>query len=76
MIKLAENTISLYEKRKLSQWIVNNDHFTKGPLTKSLENNFSKIISQKYSIFVNSGSSANLLIAKSIQELHKKKKLK
>lgn len=74
IIKLAENTITFNEKKKLSGWIVKNDHLTKGPLTIKLEKEFSKILKKKFSIFVNSGSSANLLIAKSIQEQHKKKK--
>ena len=76
IIKLAENTITFNEKKKLSGWIVKNDHLTKGPLTIKLEKEFSKILKKKFSIFVNSGSSANLLIAKSIQEQHKKKNIR
>ena len=76
IIKLAENTITLSEKKSLSKWILKNDYFTKGKLTIKLENEFSKILKKKFSIFVNSGSSANLLIAKSIQEYHRKKNIR
>lgn len=76
IIKLAENTITSEEKHSLSKWIGQNDHFTKGSLTIKLEREFSKILKKKFSIFVNSGSSANLLIAKSIQEYHQKKKIR
>jgi CDP-6-deoxy-D-xylo-4-hexulose-3-dehydrase len=76
IIKLAENTITFNEKKNLSEWIVKNDHLTKGPLTIKLEKEFSKILKKKFSIFVNSGSSANLLIAKSIQEHHRKKNIR
>jgi CDP-6-deoxy-D-xylo-4-hexulose-3-dehydrase len=73
IIKLASNTISNSEKSELAKWINNNDYFTKGSLTKKFEEEFSKKLKIKFSTFVNSGSSANLLIAKSLQELHKKK---
>jgi len=75
-VKLADDTITNLEKSKLAKWIVNNNYFTKGKLTQKLEKEFSKKIKNKFSIFVNSGSSANLLIAKSLQELHKKRKIR
>jgi CDP-6-deoxy-D-xylo-4-hexulose-3-dehydrase len=75
-IKLAENTITKNERLKLAKWITNNEFLTKGPLTIKLEKSFSNILGRKYSIFVNSGSSANLLIAKSLQEYHNQKDLR
>ena len=75
-IKLAENTITIKERLQLAKWISNNEFLTKGPLTTKLEKKFSNILKKKYSVFVNSGSSANLLIAKSLQEYHHKKNLR
>lgn len=75
-IKLAENTIDKSEKNNLSNWIKKNDYYTKGKLTLKFEQEFAKKLQNKFSIFVNSGSSANLLIAKGLQELHKKKEIK
>ena len=67
-IPLAENTISKKEIHLLASWIKKNEKLTKGKLTVRFENLFSKWLKRKYSIFVNSGSSANLLIAQSLLE--------
>lgn len=75
-IKLAEDTIDKSEKQDLAIWIKKNDYYTKGKLTLEFEKKFAKKLQNKFSIFVNSGSSANLLIAKGLQELHNKKKIK
>lgn len=61
-IKLCEDTISNEEIQELATWLIHSDKFTKGKLTKNFENDFCEIIGNKYSIFVNSGSSANLLL--------------
>jgi CDP-6-deoxy-D-xylo-4-hexulose-3-dehydrase len=66
--KLASNTISKKEFFLLSEWIKKNEQFTMGNLTKKFEIEFSKFIKIKNSTFVNSGSSANLLIAQSLLE--------
>lgn len=67
-IKLAENTITKEELDGLANWIKSGNRLTKGDLTKKFENKFSKYIGNKYSVFVNSGSSANLLIVYSLLE--------
>ena len=46
--------------------VMTSDFITQGPKVTQFEENFSKKIGTKYSIFVNSGSSANLLIAQTL----------
>ena len=67
-IQLAGNTISKNEINHLASWLKKNNKFTKGKLTIKFEKLFSNWLKNKYSIFVNSGSSANLLIAQSLLE--------
>ena len=67
-IQLAGNTISKNEINRLSSWLKKNNKLTKGKLTIKFEKLFSSWLKNKYSIFVNSGSSANLLIAQSLLE--------
>ena len=66
--KLAENTIQKSEIRKLSNWILKNNKFTLGDKTREFQKKFSNFLKIKNSIFVNSGSSANLLIAQTLLE--------
>jgi len=67
-IKLTDNTISLKNINSLINWLKKNPKLTKGNLTIQFEKLFSKWLNRKYSIFVNSGSSANLLIAQGLLE--------
>jgi len=66
--KLAEDTITNSEIKKLSKWLGNAKRLTQDKNVKKFENDFSKYIQVKNSTFVNSGSSANLLIAQSLLE--------
>jgi len=66
--KLAEGTIDKKEIFNLSKWILKSKKFTLGDQTKKFQGNFSKFLNIKNSIFVNSGSSANLLIAQTLLE--------
>ena len=66
--KLATNTIDKSEIAKLSKWILKSKKFTLGDKTKEFQNKFSKYLGVKNSVLVNSGSSANLLIAQSLLE--------
>ena len=61
MIKLANNTISDSEISSLCDWLKTSPRLTKGELTKKYEKLWSEKIGCKYSVFVNSGSSAVLL---------------
>ena len=73
MIHLAEDTISQEELSNLSNWITQNNRLTKGPLCKKFEEEFAKWQGSKYAVFVNSGSSANLLMAWALKEQNKLK---
>jgi CDP-6-deoxy-D-xylo-4-hexulose-3-dehydrase len=68
MIRLAENTISQEELLALSQWIPTTPQLTKGPLVVEFEKKFAGYIGTKHCVMVNSGSSANLLMAYSLLE--------
>ena len=65
---LVTDTISKKELFKLSKWIRSAKKLTMGNLCIKFEKKFSSFIQRKYSIFVNIGSSANLLMAKSLLE--------
>lgn len=60
MIKLVENTISRPEIELLSNWLLTNPRLTKGEMTEEFEKEWSKYLKVKHSLFVTSGSSANL----------------
>lgn len=68
---LQENIISDFEKKKLVQFIFKTKRFTQFKEVKKFENNYSKWQGCKYSVFVNSGSSANLLIIQAAKELYR-----
>src|SRR6185369_14708899 len=65
--KLAENIIDKDDIVALITWLDTKDkslpQLTKGSLTREFEAKWAKWIGTKYSVFVNSGSSANFLIA-------------
>ena len=65
---LAQATISKKEIVSLTKWLLKDNQLTKGRLTIEFEKKFSKFINSKYSIFVNSGSSANLLMLSALLE--------
>lgn len=67
-IHLAEDTISKEELNNLSNWIREYHRLTKGPLCKQFETEFAKWQGSKYAVFVNSGSSANLLLAWALKQ--------
>ena len=59
---LAKETITEVEIQNLIEWLKDYPRLTKGELTVEFEKEWAKYIGTKYSVFVNSGSSANLLI--------------
>jgi CDP-6-deoxy-D-xylo-4-hexulose-3-dehydrase len=59
-IKLVKDTIDNSDINKLINWLGTAPKLTKGPLTVEFEKRWSKWLGVKYSVFVNSGSSANL----------------
>ena len=62
------NSISLGDKFKLIQFILSSNRFTQGDKVKRFEEEWSKWLGAKYSLFVTSGSTANFLIMSSIIE--------
>lgn len=63
MIKLAADTIDKEDINALCEWLQQETipQLTKGPLTEQYEKEYAAKCGRKYAIFVNSGSSANLL---------------
>ena len=59
-IKLVKDTISNTEIDDLALWLKTYPQLTKGPKTIEFEELWSKWLGVKYSVFLNSGSSANL----------------
>jgi CDP-6-deoxy-D-xylo-4-hexulose-3-dehydrase len=75
-IKLIEDTIDKNDIDLLIKWLETYPRLTKGELTIEFENLFAKWIGCKYSVFVNSGSSANLLMLYTLIVLNKLKNKK
>ncbi len=59
-IKLINDTIDTTDLSELIKWLETNPRLTKGELTVEFEKSWSKWLGKKYSVYVNSGSSANL----------------
>ena len=71
MWKLQENALSKNDLKALSNYIFTSPRLTQGKEVEKFEKLFSNWNKSKYSIFVNSGSSANLLIVSTAKELYK-----
>ena len=72
-IKLASETIDKKELLLLSNWIKKNPQLTMGEKTIEFEKKWSKWIGLKYSVFLNSGSSAILATFQTLKEMKKLK---
>ena len=66
--KLADNTIDNKDYDKMISFLKQRKYLNQSKVTKKFEKNFSNFLRTKYSVFVNSGSSANLLIAQTLLE--------
>jgi len=66
---LAKETITEVEIQRLIDWLETIPRLTKGELTIEFEKKWAEYIGTKYSVFVNSGSSANLLMIYALKEL-------
>lgn len=62
MISLSNDTIDKLDIDDLIVWLSTYPRLTKGDVTEQFEESFAKWMGSKYSIFVNSGSSANLIM--------------
>jgi len=68
MITLVKDTIDNKDIDRLIDWLKSYPKLTKGSVTIELEKKFSKWLGKKYSVFCNSGSSANLLMLYALKE--------
>ena len=73
MIKLVSDTIDKEDISSLISWLSQDDipRLTKGELTVQLEQKWAKKIGTKYSIYLNSGSSAILLTLAALKQMGK-----
>lgn len=78
MIKLVSDTIDKSDINSLVEWLSQDNipKLTKGELTWDLEKKWANKIGTKYSVFVNSGSSAILLSLSALKESNNLKNLK
>ena len=65
-ITLVKDTIDTNDISLLIEWLKTNPILTKNKLTIEFEEKFSKYQNRKYSVYVNSGSSANLAMIYSL----------
>ncbi len=72
---LVENPYR-YKDLKKAKKILDSGKLTSGPVTEIFQNSFSKGMNTKYSLMVNSGSSANLLAFQCLINPYRKKRLK
>jgi len=70
---LAKETITEVEIQRLIEWLKKYPRLTKGELTVEFEKKWAEYIGTKYSVFVNSGSSANLLMIYALKVMGKLK---
>ena len=68
MITLVKDTIDNNDIDRLIEWLKTYPRLTKGPVTLELEEKYSNWLGRKYSVFCNSGSSANLLMLSALQQ--------
>lgn len=73
---LAKQTINSEILDKLCEWLKTNPRLTKDKLTLEFEEKVAKWVGKKYCVFVNSGSSANLLAINAALILGKQKNKK
>jgi CDP-4-dehydro-6-deoxyglucose reductase, E1 len=60
--KLAADTISTTDIEELTGWLAGNPRLTQGEKVREFEHQWARWVGTRYAVFVNSGSSANLLM--------------
>lgn len=65
---LMKNTLSFMDRVKLAKFVLTSDKFTQGAKVKQFEDEWSKWLGCKYSLFVTSGSTANFLLVAAVME--------
>lgn len=67
-ITLAQDTISRRELQQTADWMMAGNRLTKAEETVAFEEEFAAWMGSKHAVFVNSGSSANLLMIYAARE--------
>ena len=70
---MCDNAITQDDRESMAEFITNSPKLTQGEMVKKFEREWSKWQGCKYSVFVNSGSSANLLAVSAMKEKYKRK---
>jgi CDP-4-dehydro-6-deoxyglucose reductase, E1 len=65
---LMKDTISFMDKFEMIKFILTTKKFTNGEKVKEFENKWNQWLGSKYSLFVSSGSTANLLLLDAVKE--------
>ena len=68
---LMQSAITESDKQALIDFISTSDRYTCGPKVKQFEDAWSKWLGCQHSLFVTSGSAANLLLMASVKEMYK-----
>src|SRR3954469_12252349 len=66
---LMSEGITAEDRAEVAKFILDNDRLTMGQKVREFEAEWSKWLGCRYSVMVNSGSSANLLLLAAIKEL-------
>ncbi len=69
-----ENNITIHDRKVLINFLKKNDILTQSKNTRLFEKEWSKWLGVKYSVFVNSGSSSNLLSIATLKLISKNRK--
>ena len=67
-INLVKDTIDEQDIDSLIEWLKGYPRLTKGKLNLEFEKKFAKWMGREYSVFCNSGSSANLLMLSALNQ--------
>jgi CDP-6-deoxy-D-xylo-4-hexulose-3-dehydrase len=70
-ISLINDTIDNQDIDELIEWLKTYPRLTKGELTVQLEKEWAEYVGTKYSVFVNSGSSANFLLLYALSQIQR-----
>ena len=67
---LMRNNITLGDRFQLAKFVLTSDRFTNGRKVREFESKWSQWLGSKHSLYVSSGSTANLLLLSAVKELY------
>ena len=67
---LMRNNITLGDRFQLAKFVLTSDRFTNGKKVREFESKWSQWLGSKHSLYVSSGSAANLLLLSAVKELY------